>query len=204
MDSATRERIFEPFFTTKKVGEGAGLGLSVVHGIITSHEGAITVESEPGRGTAFQIYLPLAQGECLEIEAAEEPATQGQEHILLVDDDQDVLELGKRMLGRSGYRIASCTDGAEAWELFREDPEGYDLVVTDQSMPRWNGTQLAAKVRRLRPDVPVIVLTGFGEVGVSEACRTLGLREPLTKPITARELCAAVREALKGSGEEAA
>jgi len=168
MDPPTMARVFEPFFTTKKSGEGTGLGLSVVHGIVRSHAGVVTVESTVGKGSTFRIYLPSAPAkaeETLENLAAE---SQGHgEHVLVVDDEPDVAQLLERILTARGYRVTSFTSSDEAWAAFRGDPDGFRAVVTDQTMPRMTGVELARQLKAVRPNLPVILTTGFGEKLVS-------------------------------------
>jgi len=196
MDRDTLERIFEPFFTTKPPGEGTGLGLSVVHGIVASHGGAIHVDSAPGRGTTFTVYLPVS--------AAPEPAVaaialadvKGQERVLVVDDDAPVATVTQRVLERSGYRVTMRTSSSEALALLRADPGQFDLVLTDQTMPVLTGMQLAEAVHALRPDLPIILTSGFADVPGAAERRALGIRELLLKPANPRDLASAVRRVL--------
>jgi len=199
MDQATLERIFEPYFTTKEPGEGTGLGLAVVHGIVKSHGGEIRVESRPGQGAAFRIYLPLSQDETSEESEAEEPAPlPGQERILLVDDEKALVDLNSQLLERLGYRVTGLTSSPEALELFSQDPGAFDLVITDQTMPRMTGTEMAKKMMRLRPDLPIILCTGYSDQISPESARRMGIKGFLFKPMVRLDLTSAIRQVLEG------
>lgn len=196
MDAATRERVFEPFFTTKRGGQGTGLGLSVVHGIVMSHDGVVTLESEPGRGTVFRIWFPATMELPAESPDAERSAPRGSEHILLVDDDEDVAQFGKITLERLGYRITMTTDSLEARRVFSEQPEDFDLVITDQMMPNLTGDKLAEQMLHARRDIPIIMITGFGDRISPEESRRIGIREFILKPVGTDSLGRAVRNVL--------
>ena len=196
IDPAVRERIFEPFFTTKQVGEGAGVGLSVVHGIVQSHGGAIRVESEKGKGTVFSLYFPKSEAE--EEVVAEKPrqALHGRESIMVVDDESLVVQVAGEMLRLLGYRATVTESSRQALDLFRRDPEGFDLVITDLTMPELTGLELAAEMLALRRDLPIILSTGFADEGVQLRATAIGIKRIVHKPFTAEELAAWVREAL--------
>jgi signal transduction histidine kinase len=164
MDAATKARVFEPFFTTKKAGEGTGLGLSVVHGIVHGHGGGITIESELGSGSTLRVYLPSAPGTAGDPrgDAAVDALANG-EHILVVDDESEIAGLLERLLVAKGYRVTSFTSGEEALAAFRREPDAYRAVITDQTMPRLTGLELSRHVKSLRPDMPIILTTGYGE-----------------------------------------
>ncbi len=196
MDRETIERIFEPFFTTKPPGEGTGLGLATVHGIVQRHGGAVTVDSEPGVGTTFHVYLPCVPGvEVPEVPAAEPPPT-GTERILLVDDDRSVLLLAREMLRSLGYSVRAVESSTEALELIGGDPGLCDILVTDQTMPGMLGTQLAERARRIRPDLPVLLMTGFSGQVDPAAAAAAGVTTVLLKPYNLRQLAEAVRTAV--------
>ena len=190
-------RIFEPFFTTRSPGEGSGLGLSVVHGIVRSYGGAITAYSELGKGSTFSVFLPLVLQETAPAEAAAAPeAETGSERILLVDDDAAQLKSLARMLERLGYKITTRSSGRTAAAAFKKDPEAFDLVITDQTMPGISGAELARDIVKVRPDIPIILNTGFSEKVNGESVGKDGIRAFIMKPFTARELSVLIRKVL--------
>ncbi|ACM21739.1 sensor histidine kinase response regulator, GAF and PAS domain-containing [Geotalea daltonii FRC-32] len=201
MDQATMERIFDPFFTTKTRGEGTGLGLSVVHGIVKNHGGSIMVTSEPGKGASFHIFLPRTDTpETSLAETWQPPPLHGQERILFVDDEEDLLFAGKKMLERLGYQVEACRDGNEALQTFRLQPHCFDLVITDQTMPQMTGTELTRAILQIREDVPVILCTGFGhaskEFATREGQAATGIRELALKPFERAEMAKLIRRVL--------
>ncbi len=194
------ERIFDPFFTTKGVGEGTGLGLAVVHGIVAERNGGISLESEIGRGTAFRVYLPALEKERAEKLPEEKPALpKGSERILFVDDEPMILRLGQRMLERQGYEVETRASGIDALECFKHDPERFDLVLTDMSMPGMRGDKLAEEMMSIREDVPVILSTGYSKQISKERAEELGIRAFVMKPLTQQELANTVRRVLDES-----
>jgi PAS domain S-box-containing protein len=198
MTDEVKNRIFEPFFTTKKAGQGTGMGLSVVYGIVKSYNGALNVESSPGKGATFTIYLPKAESRAPNAEDAARVVRGNQEHVLFIDDEQALAEIAAVMLEKLGYRVTAVTDSREAWRLFLEDSRAFDLVITDQTMPDLTGVTLAQKMMRIRPDAPVILCTGYSEMVSPEKARKAGVREFLMKPLVRSELAAAIRHALDG------
>ncbi len=188
------ERIFEPFFTTKDVGQGVGMGLAVVHGIVTQHGGAVTVDSEVGTGSTFSVFLPLAEEPHQTGRVARDCC--GREHILFVDDEQTIASLGRQALESCGYKVESKTSSSEALDLFQADPSAWDLVITDQRMPKMTGTQLAAEIRRLRPELPIILCSGFSGGDTSHVAQQAGLQGFLAKPFSKKRLEEMVRGAL--------
>ncbi len=197
MDRAVVERIFDPYFTTKGPGEGTGLGLSVVHGIVRSHDGYITVYSELGEGTTFHIYLPRIEVKPKVPETiSTEPAPKGKEHILFVDDDEQIVNVVQQILERLGYHVAARTSSVEALEAFQAQPEKFDLVITDMTMPNMIGTELAKRLIDIRPDIPIILCTGFSEAISEEKAKAIGIREYVMKPITIHDLATTIRKAL--------
>lgn len=198
MDSATMERIFDPFFTTKGVEEGTGLGLSVVHGIVMGHGGEITVESKSGSGTTFHIYLPRADSEMMQ-EIEEKGGNidpTGTERILFVDDEVPISSAGKSALERLGYRVTTMNDSLEALERFSSEPDKYDLVITDLTMPKMTGIQLASKLTGIRPDIPVILISGYSGAINPENINQFGISEYIVKPFTGKALGGAIRKVI--------
>ena len=197
MDNATAKRIFEPFFTTKGVGEGTGLGLAVVHGIMKSHDGDITVHSRPGEATIFQLYFPAFETECILAEIADTPVPHGHgEHILFVDDEATLANLGQRMLERLGYVVTPKTSALEALAAMRAQPEAFALVITDLTMPVMDGAQLGGELLQLQPRLRVILTTGYSGVMTAEKVLKLGFQAILNKPSTARTLGETVHRVL--------
>jgi CheY-like chemotaxis protein len=190
-------RVFEPYFTTKQRGEGTGLGLAVVHGIVTAHGGGITVASELGKGTEFNVYLPeYLQGAEDELPEPSSTMIGGTERILVVDDEPAVLSICDSMLQKLGYEVDTLTTGTEALKLFEADPLRYDVVLTDMTMPHMTGAVLAQNLLSLRSDLPIILCTGFSESINEEQAKAMGIREFLMKPLLMSELAPAIRRAL--------
>jgi PAS domain S-box-containing protein len=196
MESETRGKIFDPYFTTKRVGEGSGLGLAVVHGIVASHGGHITVHSEPGQGSVFCVYFPRFGYETPQPARGLSEVRGGSERVLFVDDEPPVATAGERMLASLGYWVTALTSSEEALERFRARPERYDLVVTDQTLPRMTGTTLAQELLRIRPDLPIVICTGHSEGLDHEKAKAIGAKMLLTKPFGQKQLGEAVRKAL--------
>jgi CheY-like chemotaxis protein len=194
MDDLTMERIFDPFFTTKRPGEGTGLGLSVVHGIVKSYGGTIAVKSEVGKGSEFGVYLPLLMKTEGSQEAMPgESISMGKEHILFVDDEEMIVELAEIMLTDLGYDVVGMTSSLEALELFRGQPERFDLVITDITMPNMTGIELTRELLYIRPSIPVIGCTGFSEMISSESASSIGLKDLIMKPVIKRQLAEVIR-----------
>ena len=195
MDEATRGRIFEPFFTTKAAGEGTGLGLAVVHGIVQGHEASIEVQSAPGEGTSFCVYFPAATAP-VPVVPTHRPATApervGGQHILCVDDDESIVFLMRRLLGLQGYRVSGYTDPHEALAAVRAEPGQFDLAVTDYNMPGMSGLELARALREIRADLPVALASGYITEELRAEAPAAGVIELIYKPNTADELCEAV------------
>ncbi|MEQ1515201.1 MAG: ATP-binding protein [Usitatibacteraceae bacterium] len=198
MNAATLARVFEPFFTTKPVDEGTGLGLSVVHGIVSTHEGVIIVESEPGKGACFTVYLPAAEGivasaPALPTHGAVPPRTaKGVQHILYIDDDESLVLLVKRLLERRGYHVHAYTDQQEALDALNINAAQYDLVVTDYNMPGLSGLDVARAVREVRAELPVVVASGFITEALREQATAAGVRELLFKANAVEDICDAI------------
>ncbi len=189
MDRVTQERIFDPFFTTKPIGEGTGLGLAVVHGIMRSHDGGITVYSHPGEGTTFHLYFPALTAEPAVWENVETPVPRGHgEHILYVDDEPALARLGRLMLERLGYQVTMTTSPQEALAAVRDHPGTFDLMITDLTMPVMDGTSLGRQVRRLEPSLRMVLTTGYSGLLTVAKVREIGFQELLKKPMNARAL----------------
>jgi PAS domain S-box-containing protein len=190
------ERIFEPFFTTKNMGEGTGMGLAVVHGIVTSHGGAITVESTPGQGATFAVYLPRLGDPTTSAVHTEEPLPGGSERILFVDDEEALAHLWQTVLEHLGYNVVVCTNSLEALNVFRAAPQSFDLVITDYTMPTMTGEGLAQELRCVRPDIPIILYTGFSDTMTAERAQALEIDALVLKPLRVRDFNLAIRQVL--------
>jgi len=197
MDRDTIDRIFEPYFTTKKIGEGTGLGLSVVHGIAESYKGTVMVESESGKGSTFHVYLPRVKFADAELVRGKPgPLPTGKERILFVDDEQDLVAIGKQILEHLGYHVVTRTSSVEALELFQNKPDKFDLVITDMTMPNMTGLELSEELLRVRPDIPIILCTGFSENVSAESAKRAGIRKFVMKPLVMGDFANTVRKAL--------
>ncbi len=197
MDRAVMERIFEPFFTTKEAGKGTGMGLSVVYGIVKDHGGAITVHSEPGKGTTFHLFFPRINAfDDMKTTIETSLPPEGKERILVVDDEESLVKLAEQMLTHLGYDVVVATNSVRALELFRDQPEYFDLVITDQAMPIMTGIELTKKLLRLRPNLPIILCTGFSEALTLDKARSLGIREVIKKPFITGDIANVVRRAI--------
>jgi PAS domain S-box-containing protein len=197
MDAAVMERVFEPYFTTKGAGEGTGLGLAVVQGIVRGCGGAVTVYSEPGHGTTFRVYLPRIEREIAPEPRSVEPLPTGDERILFVDDENAIVDLGTRMLKSLGYDVIAKTSSLEALETFRAQPDAFNLVITDMTMPALTGVELAKEMMAIRPDTPIILCTGFSDLINAKQAQETGIREFVMKPFVARTFAKTIRKVLE-------
>ena len=195
------DRIFDPFFTTKDKGEGTGMGLSVVHGIVKAHGGVITVQSELGKGSTFSVFLPVIEKTVERKAVPERPYPTGTEKILLVDDEILLVSLGKQMLQSLGYDVTTKTSSIEALDLFKAEPDRFDLVITDMAMPHLTGDELAFKISKTRPDTPVILCSGFSYETATERAKKMGIKAFLSKPILKKNMAETVRSVLDGKGQ---
>jgi signal transduction histidine kinase len=201
MDPMTLKRIFDPFFTTKPVGQGTGLGLAVVHGIMKSHDGGIWVYSQPGEGTTFHLYFPVIETEAVIHAVETKPIPRGNgERILFVDDEVMLASLGKRVLELLGYHVTAKTSPLEALAAVRAEPDAFALVITDLTMPGMDGGRLGSQLLLIRPELPIIITTGYSRSMTAELAAELGFRQLLHKPSTARTLGEAVHNALHPPG----
>lgn len=194
--AALLDRIFEPYFTTKPIGEGTGLGLAIVHSIVSAHGGAIAVDSAPERGTRFDLYLPRSESLAESLADALAPVRGEGERILLVDDEPSLVRLWLVALGDLGYRVTGYTNSREALEAFRETPDAFDLVITDQTMPQLTGEALAREIARMRPRLPVILCTGQLARPAGERVAPVGIRATLIKPVSRLDLSLAIQRVL--------
>jgi len=200
IDEYEMNRIFEPYFSTKGKDKGTGLGLAMVHGIVKSYGGNIRVYSEPGKGTAFHIYLPVIQTQAEKKEPqVASPVEGGTERILLVDDEVQIVRMEQQMLERLGYHVTVRTSSIEALEAFRAVPDKFDLVITDMTMPNMTGVELAKKIIEIRPDIPMIICTGFSEKISEHKAIAMGIRGYVMKPAVKRELAKKIRKVLDQS-----
>lgn len=196
MDSVTKDEIFKRFFTTKKPDEGTGMGLSIIHEIILEHKGVVTVNSEPDKGTSFDIYLPKTEICEMEEESQTHPVPPGSESILFVDDEVTILNMGKGILEDLGYKVITTNDSFNAFNTFKAKPERFDIVITDQTMPGMTGADLAKKLITVRKNIPIILCSGFSSVIDEAQARTLGIKGFITKPLNRRALAELIRKLL--------
>ncbi|MGD8845600.1 MAG: response regulator [Desulfobacteraceae bacterium] len=196
MTAEIKERIFDPFFTTKDKGKGTGIGLSLSYDIIKSYGGGMTVESAPGQGTVFDVYFPVVK-DATPTEVDMDPRVlRGKERILFVDDEDTLADLGKQMIEFLGYRVTARVNSLEALTLFQKDPHAFDLVITDLVMPGMSGDELARNILAIRPDIPVILITGFAEQVTTEKAASIGVKKLVTKPIVMKDIAKLIRDAL--------
>lgn len=193
------QRIFDPFFTTKGRDQGTGMGLSVVHGIVSSHGGAITVDSHPGKGATFKVYFPILEKSVSpQGNQSEKPIPTGTERILFVDDEVFLVDIGRQMLERLGYHVTTRSSSLEALNLFRNRPDDFDLILTDMTMPHLTGDKLAKKVLEIRPDIPIIMVTGFSHQLSDKKIAAIGIKQMVMKPIVLKDMAKIVRDVLDG------
>lgn len=197
MDQSVINRIFDPYFTTKENDKGTGLGLAVVHGIVKSHGGHISLYSEPGKGTEFHVCLPLIKtGEETTKVETDMPIQKGNERILIVDDEDIIVQMEKYMLEQLGYHVTTRTSSTDALEAFKVNPDTFDLVITDMTMPNMTGDKLAVEIMKIRSDMPVILCTGFSEMMSKEKTESIGIKGFLMKPIVMKDFSNMIRKVL--------
>jgi len=196
MSASLMGHIFDPFFTTKEKGKGTGMGLSVVHGIVKSHNGTIYVYSEPGEGSTFNVYLPIIEKQLEQKIRAEKPIPTGTEHILFVDDEESLIDMGKQSLVSLGYNVTTRISSIEALELFKTQPDAFDLVITDLTMPNMTGDELAEKIMAIRPDIPVILCTGFSTRITEEKAKSMGIKAFIMKPMIRKDIAETIRKVI--------
>jgi CheY-like chemotaxis protein len=197
MNSVVMKKIFDPYFSTKGPGEGTGMGLAVVHGIVKSHGGDIKVFSKLGEGTTFHVYLPLIEARPVEPKTVPAgPTPTGTEHILFVDDEEPIVRMIQQILERLGYQVTSRTSSVEALEAFKAKPDEYDLVITDMTMPNMTGIELAPRLREIRSDIPIIMCTGFSETIDEDRAKNMGILAYIMKPFLIDEIAKTIRKVL--------
>ena len=197
IDKAWRERIFEPYFTTKEQGKGTGMGLAVVLGIVQGYGGTIVVDSKVGEGSRFDIYIPQIEGNMEQQETAlDESLPTGTEKVMVIDDEQSIALLNKRNLESLGYRVDTFTNSVEAFEDFKSHADDFDLIITDQTMPQMTGSELATQLLKIRPDIPIILLTGYSSSVSMGKAKEIGIRDFLMKPADRKKMAYAVRKVL--------
>jgi PAS domain S-box-containing protein len=196
MSEQTLQRIFDPYFTTKQNGKGTGLGLAVVYGIVSAHKGAIQVNSTPGKGTMFEVFFPSVRYLTNQEPIFKEKPSRGDENILFVDDEDALVRLATQLLEKSGYRVVGQNNPLKALELFKSDPNKFDLVITDMTMPYMTGNQLVQALQTIRPDLPIIMCTGYSEKISPQKAQNMGIRAFLRKPLSYNDLTKNVRKAI--------
>ncbi|MBU1195995.1 MAG: response regulator [Proteobacteria bacterium] len=196
IDPDIRTRIFDPYFTTKEIGKGTGMGLSVVLGIVKNHNGTVSVDSKPGQGSVFKIVFPAAKGEKQTSKSTSDHLPTGNESILFIDDEESLSKLGSMLLQRLGYKVKALTDPVNALELIRAEPAGFDLVITDMTMPRLSGDQLIKEILNINSNMPVILCTGFSNKIDKEKAMMIGARCYIEKPLDKSKLAYCIREIL--------
>ena len=192
------ERIFDPFFSTKDTSKGTGLGLSMVHGIVKSIGGIITVESKPDKGTTFSVFFPIIEDQKILDHTIKTPISGGSERILFVDDEKIIADMVTRMLEHLGYEVSANTDSTEALEVFRSSPHMFDLVITDMTMPGMTGVDMAKELMKIRQDIPIILCTGYSESITEESAKNMGIREFVMKPFVMEKLATVIQEVFAG------
>jgi signal transduction histidine kinase/CheY-like chemotaxis protein len=193
---AILEKIFDPYFTTKEVGKGTGMGLSIIHGIVTTMGGFITCESELGKGALFQVYLPAAEKEVIYSTQPVEPVLPGKEHIFFIDDEEILADMGKTMLERLGYKVTVRNSSMEALLTFQSQPYQFDAVITDQTMPGMTGVDLARRMLHIRPDIPILLCTGYSSIINEEQALRYGIKGFAMKPLSKKYLALTLRKLL--------
>ena len=191
------DRLFDPFFTTKGREKGSGMGLSIVLSIVKSHKGAVRVSSKPGQGSSFHVFLPVADRNIEKSKRPKDELIRGDACVMMVDDEKLLVDIGRRSLERLGYRVVPLTDPVQALKMFQEDPTRFDLIITDLSMPKMDGMLLAEELRRIRPDIPIILISGYSEPKISRKAELIGIDAVHSKPLLGSELVKTVQRVLK-------
>jgi CheY-like chemotaxis protein len=193
-----RGRMFDPFFTTKEVGKGTGMGLAIIDGIVKDSGGFVVCDSQPGEGTIFHVYLPVISNTDPPENRPEDPLQYGNERILLIDDEEMLATMGKSMLASLGYRVTAETNSRKALSTFEDLPEAFDLIITDQTMPGMTGSDLARRMLQIRPDLPIILCTGYSNIISEEEAKAMGIKGFAMKPLAKKDIGALIRKILDG------
>ena len=198
ISASIKDKIFDPYFTTKEFGKGSGMGLAIVHGIVKKAGGFITCTSEPGKGADFQVYFPVHKQKNISEHTPVESIPMGKERILFIDDEEILVEMGKTMLERLGYEVTGCPNGNEALNLIHNDPERFDVIITDQTMPGMTGLDLARRILLMRPGVPIILCTGYSNLVDEIKAKSYGIKAFAMKPVTKNDIAVIIRKVLDG------
>ena len=189
-------KIFDPYFTTKEVGKGTGMGLAIVHGIVSSCGGFVTCTSDPGNGATFKVHFPMYAQPIVHRDNHLEPVPTGNEHILFIDDEKLLADMNKVMLNRLGYTVTACTNSLEALHLFQANPDRFDAIITDQTMPGLTGIELAGRILNLRPNIPIILCTGYSSLVDETLAKSCGIKGFAMKPVVKKDIALLLREIL--------
>jgi CheY-like chemotaxis protein len=196
-----RDRIFDPYFTTKEIGKGTGMGLSIVHGIARSCGGYVSCHSQPGEGTVFHVFLPVLLQQPPPETKPIASIPVGTERILFIDDEKMLADLGRSTLQRLGYKVTVRTSSLEALTTFENQPDSFDLVITDQTMPGMTGIDLARRIQQLRPQLPIILCTGYSSLISEDQARAMGIKGFALKPVTKKDIATLIRKVLDTDGQ---
>ena len=196
MTQEVKDKIFEPYFTTKETGKGTGMGLSIVHGIVKDHGGFMILDSELGKGADFQIFFPVLEENTLYGTEVVKKNPAGKERVLFIDDEEILADMGKNMLERFGYHVTVRKNSIEALETFQDKPDEFDVVITDQTMPGMTGVDLARRMLQIRPDIPIILCTGYSSTTSEEKAKSMGIKEFAMKPLAKEDIGTLIRKVL--------
>jgi CheY-like chemotaxis protein len=191
-----KAKIFDPYFTTKEAGKGTGMGLAIVHGIVKNYGGFISLYSEFGKGTAFHVFLPVLEKEVLSEIKVVKQVPVGRDRILFIDDEEILAEMGKDMLERLGYHVTVRSNSIKALETFQNQPDQFDLIITDQTMPGMTGADMARRMIQIRPDIPIILCTGYSTIISEEKAKSIGIKEFALKPLSKKAIAVLIRKVL--------
>jgi CheY-like chemotaxis protein len=192
-----QDKIFDPYFTTKAVGKGTGMGLAIIHGIVKNYGGVLSCRSQPGKGSIFDVYLPVLEDAEPPENTPENPLPLGNERILVVDDEEALVKMIKSMLEVLGYKVTTRTNSLEALAIFEAQPQAFDLVITDQTMPAMTGSDLAHRMLQIRPDLPIILCTGYSSLISEEKAMAMGIKGFALKPLAKKDIAALIRKVLR-------